>query len=143
MFRALLLTSVVAAAAFLNGTNVQADDDKHHEHFLKCAKACADCQVQCDGCFHHCAELVAKGKKEHAKAMHNCVDCADCCALAAKLTARHSPFSAAACECCAKCTDQCATECERFPDDKHMADCAKSCRNAVKECRAMIKHLAP
>ena len=113
----------------------------HGEHFASCAKACADCQLQCDMCFHHCADLLAKGNKEHAKTMNSCVDCADCCALAAKLTARHSMFSVAACECCAKCCDECAAACEMFKDDKHMADCAKSCRECSKACRAMVQHL--
>lgn len=115
--------------------------DMHHEHFAKCAKACADCQVSCDSCFHHCAALVEKGKKEHAKTMHNCVDCAEFCALAAKLSARQSPFSATACDGCAKTCDECAKECEKFKDDRHMADCAKSCRDCAKSCRVMVEHL--
>lgn len=111
-----------------------------HEHFAKCAKACADCQVMCDSCFHHCAALVAKGKKEHVKSMHACVDCADFCSLAARLSARHSQFAVTACVGCAKTCDECAAECEKFKDDKHMADCAKSCRECAKSCRVMIKH---
>jgi hypothetical protein len=31
--------------------------------------------------------------------------------------------------------------CEKFPDDKHMAACAKSCRDCAKACREMIQHL--
>jgi hypothetical protein len=115
--------------------------DAHHEHFVKCAKACADCQVSCDSCFHHCAALVATGKKEHVKTMHACADCAEYCALAAKLSARQSPFAATACEGCARTCDECAKECEKFKDDKHMADCAKSCRDCAKSCRTMIDHL--
>lgn len=141
MIRALLLTSVVAAVVCLNGMGVQAADDKHHEPFMKCAKACADCQVQCDGCFRHCADLVAKGMVDHVKTLHTCVDCAECCKLAASLSARQSPFAVPACECCAKCCDECAAACEKFPDDNHMADCAKSCRDCAKACRTMIEHL--
>src|SRR5260370_14145607 len=33
--------------------------------FTECAKACADCQLACDACFHHCTELTAGGAKEH------------------------------------------------------------------------------
>ena len=112
----------------------------HHEHFVQCAKVCADCQVACDSCFHHCAALVAKGGKEHVKTMHACVDCAEYCALAAKLSARQSTFAVTACDGCAKTCDACATECEKFKDDKHMADCAKSCRDCAKSCRTMIEH---
>ena len=134
--------AVVGGLTDLYGMSARAEDaDAHHEHFAKCARAYANCQQQCDMCFHHCAGLVADGKKDHAKSMHTCVDCADCCALAAKLTARQSPFSATACECCAKCCDECAVACEKFKDDKHMVDCAKSCRDCAKACRAMIEHL--
>lgn len=137
------LGATAAGLTALSGAEAQADDPhKHHEHFVQCAKACADCQQQCDMCFHHCAGLVASGKKDHAKTMHTCVDCAECCKLAATLTARHSSFAAAACDCCAKCCDECAAACEKFPDDKHMAACAKSCRACAKACREMIKHLA-
>jgi hypothetical protein len=113
----------------------------HHAHFTKCAKACADCQLQCDMCFTHCKGLLAAGKKEHETTTQICVDCAECCKLAATLTARMSPLAAEACECCAKCCDRCAEACEKFPDDKHMAECAKSCRDCAKACREMIQHL--
>ncbi|MBY0524716.1 MAG: four-helix bundle copper-binding protein [Gemmataceae bacterium] len=116
--------------------------DAQHENMMKCAKMCADCQISCDMCFHHCAELLTKGTKEHAKTMHLCIDCAECCSTASRLVARSSPLAAAACECCAKCNDECAAACEKFKDDKHMAACAKSCRDCAKSCREMIKHLA-
>ena len=114
-------------------------DSPHASHMLKCASVCADCQVQCDSCFHHCAGLVAEGKKEHAKCMNLCVDCAECCKMCASLCARQSSLCAHACECCTKCCEECAAACEKFPDDKHMAACAKSCRNCAKECSAMAK----
>ncbi len=147
MNRREVLTVLGATAAGLTalatGKEARADEGHAgHEQFDKCAKACSDCQVSCDSCFHHCATLVAKGDKEHDKTMHTCVDCAECCKLAASLTARHSPFAKDACECCAKCCDGCAAACEKFPDDKHMAACAKSCRDCAKACREMIKHLA-
>ena len=47
-----------------------------------------------------------------------------------------------ACECCAKCCDKCAAVCDTFKDDKHMAMCAKSCRDCAKACREMMKHTA-
>jgi hypothetical protein len=133
-----------AATVAVSGAQLRAQDKapEHHEHFAACAKACADCQVSCDSCFHHCAALVAEGKKDHVKTMHTCVDCGECCKLAATLAARGSPFAKDACDCCAKCCDECAKACEKFPDDKHMAACAKSCRDCAKACREMIKHLA-
>ena len=121
--------------------SVQAAEAPHQEHFAKCAKACSDCQLQCDLCFHHCATLVTAGKKEHAHCMHLCLDCGDCCQLAARLSARHSPLAGPACECCAKCCDECATACEKFADDKELAACAKECRACAKACREMLKHI--
>ena len=115
---------------------------EHEAHFLACAKACADCQIQCDMCFAHCHGHLAEGKTEHAASCQLCVDCADCCKLAATLTARMSPLSAEACECCVKCCDKCATECEKYKDHKHMAACATSCRDCAKACREMFKNLA-
>lgn len=133
------LTALTAGAAYADG---QPADHPHHEHFLQCAKACADCQVQCDSCFHHCADLLAAGKKEHAKTLHTCADNAECCRLAATLAALHSPFAKAACECCARCCDECAEACETFKDDTHMAACARACRACARACRDMIRHLS-
>lgn len=138
-----LTASAAGLATLTVGAKAFGDEGNEHEtHFEECAKACAECQTDCDSCFHHCADLVAKGGKDHAKSMHACVDCAECCKLAATLSARHSPFAKYACECCAKCNDECAAACEKFSDDKHMAMCAKSCRDCAKACREMIKHLA-
>ena len=146
MYRREVLTVVGVIAAgliALAGTKTRADEGHEgHEQFDKCAKVCADAQLHCDSCFHHCAELVAKGEKDHVKTMHNCVDCAEVCSTAAKLVSRHSAMSAPACEACVKCCEMCAESCEKFRDDKHMAACAKSCRDCAKACREMIKHLA-
>ncbi len=117
------------------------EGDAHHGQMMQCAKACAECQLQCDSCFDHCRKLLTEGKKDHAKTVQTCADCAECCKLAATLTARNSPFSIPACECCAKCCDECAAACEMFKDDKHMAECAKSCRDCAKACRAMLEHM--
>jgi hypothetical protein len=130
-----------ATLAAVGPAAAQEKKGDHHAHFAACAKACADCQLQCDMCFVHCKDLLAGGKKEHEKTTQICVDCAECCKLAATLTARMSPLAAEACECCAKCCDKCAEVCEKFPDDKHMAACAKSCRDCAKACREMIQHL--
>ena len=113
---------------------------EHAEHFMKCAKACADCQLQCDSCFKHCLTLLAGGKKEHAKTAQLCADCAECCKTCSTLCARQSPLARPVLECCTKCCDECAAACEKFPDDKHMADCAKACKECAKACREMIKH---
>lgn len=134
--------SVALALLFASLTTLTAEDVKdggHAGHMKKCAQVCAACQVECDACFHHCATLVTEGKKDHAKCMHLCVDCAACCQMCAALCARQSDLSAHAAECCAKCCDDCAAACEKFPNDKHMAECAKSCRDCAKECRAMLK----
>jgi hypothetical protein len=138
-----VLGATTAGLTALAGVEAHADEGhEHHGPFDTCAKACADCQQQCDSCFHHCAGLVVKGEKDHAKAMHLCVDCAEVCATAAKLVSRHSTLSGAVCEACVKCCEECAAACEKFPGDKHLAACAKSCRDCAKACREMIKHLA-
>jgi len=140
MSRILLSATITALALGFNAMSLRAADDQHHEHFMKCAKACADCQLQCEMCFQHCSGLVVQGEKSHAATMRSCSDCAEVCKLAATLSARGSSFAAPSCELCAKVCDQCATACEKFPQDKHMADCAKSCRDCAKACREMVAH---
>jgi hypothetical protein len=115
------------------------EDHKYVEHFAKCAKMIAACQLECDACFNHCAQRVADGATEHARSMRLCLDCAELCSTAARLTVRHSPLSAVACEACAKGCDLCATSCEQVSADKSMAACAKVCRECAKECREMVK----
>jgi hypothetical protein len=112
---------------------------EHHHHFMTCAKACSDCALQCDSCYHHCLHLLKEGKKEHERSMRLCVDCAEVCRLAATLSARESHLAVYACDGCAKSCDDCAALCETSKDDKHMADCARSCRDCAKACREMIK----
>jgi hypothetical protein len=134
--------SIVAVALLgsMSTPPVAADEGgEHHAHFMACAKACAECALHCDSCFHHCKEKVLAGNKDHAKSMELCVDCAEFCRLGAALAARHSPLAIYACESCARSCDDCATSCETFKDDKHMAECAKSCRDCAKSCRDMVK----
>jgi hypothetical protein len=147
MYQRIVFGALFAASLGLSGLAAPAaraeEKDHAHEHMMKCAKACLDCQKDCDSCFHHCAHLLADGKKDHAKTMHLCVDCAELCSTAGKLSARNSPLAVTACEACAKACDQCAAACEKFPDDAHMKMCAKSCRDCAKECREMVKHVVP
>lgn len=114
--------------------------DAHDTHFDSCAKACADCQLECHACHHHCGELVAGGKKEHVKTMKLCSDCGDICAVAANIVARHGLLSATICEACAKACDDCGKQYAQFPDDKHMKMCADECKKCAAACREMIKH---
>lgn len=145
---ALVALFLFAAVAPLDGTSMlavangkgEAGREPHAEHLLKCAKTCADCQVECDACFKHCHTLLAQGKKEHAKTAQMCADCAECCKACATLCARQSPLARHMLICCAQCCDDCAAQCETVPSDKHMAACAKTCRDCAKECRAMLKH---
>ena len=37
--------------------------------------------------------------------------------------------------------DRCAKECEKFPQDQHMAACAEECRKCEKACKAMLPHV--
>jgi len=130
------------ATLFLTATNnAGVIAQEHGEHLSKCAKTCADCQLECDMCFKHCLKLVADGKKEHEKTAQLCVDCAECCKTCATLCARNSPLAGPMLECCEKCCKECASACEKHSDDKHMAACAKACRACAKDCAEMLKHL--
>jgi hypothetical protein len=106
---------------------------------LECAKACSDCQLACDLCATHCAKLLADGKKDHLSSLMHCRDCATCCAACSQICASGGPLAAVMAECCAKCCDLCAKECEAFPDDKHMKECAEECRKCAKACKAVAK----
>jgi hypothetical protein len=113
-----------------------------HRHMMKCAKACSDCMDECESCYKHCAGLVTDGKKEHAKTMTLCADCAEVCAAAARLAGRESELAFPICEACARSCDQCGEACDKLgTDDDHMKACAKACRDCATECRTMIKHL--
>ena len=139
-----ILSSLFCALILLGrpGAMIQADEPHMHSaHMMICAKACADCQLQCDSCTAHCLGLLETGKKDHAATLRTCMDCAECCKMAATICARNSNFAVICCDCCAKCCDECAMACEKFPDDKHMGQCAKSCRDCSKACREMIAHL--
>lgn len=134
-FASTLFLGLIALAAS-PGT---AFSDEHDEHMLKVAKLCADCQLECDACFKHCLTLAADGKKEYAKTAQMCVDCAECCKACASLCARQSPLARHMLKCCEACCKDCAAACEKFPDDKHIAACAKICRECAKECASMGK----
>jgi hypothetical protein len=142
---AVLALAGAAGFAAQLGTNpgtpgAPAGGHEHQAHFMKCAKACAECALLCDSCHTHCVDLLsAKATKEHAKTARLCADCAEVCRLAQGLTSRGSPYAVGACEFCAKTCDDCAQACEAVPTDKHMADCAKSCRDCAKACRDMVK----
>ncbi len=141
-YRMFSLVAIALALFVVNAPALAVQDakeDPHAPHMMKCAAVCADCQVQCDACFQHCASLVNDGKKEHFTCMNLCLGCADCCKLCATLCARQSIFCVPAAEFCAKCCDDCAAACEKFPDDKQMVACAKSCRDCAKQCREMVK----
>jgi hypothetical protein len=135
-----MTTALVVAVIAPLGLSARAQHE-HDEHFTKCAKTCADCQLECDSCFKHCLTLLTDGKKEHAKTAQLCADCAECCKTCSTLCARQSPLAKHMLECCAKCCDGCADACGTYPDDTHMTACAKSCRDCAKECRDLLKHL--
>lgn len=119
------------------------DVEKHRQHgeqMLACAKACSECQHECDACATHCAHKLAEGKKDHLATLMTCRDCADFCAAAAQIVARGGPFAAMICQPCAEACAACAKECDKFPDDEHMKRCAEECRTCEKACREMVKH---
>jgi hypothetical protein len=137
---------LLAVAVFVLGSRgAPADEPKigheHGEHFMHCAKACADCTRECESCARHCAMLTAEGKKDHLRTLGTCADCGDICSTAAKIVARPGPMSVTICEACAKACDACGAACEKFATDEHMTRCAKACRECAQACRDMIKHV--
>jgi hypothetical protein len=146
MNRRFLLSSLATAAAstaFVS--NARADHhEPGHAHvkvdgaFEACARACSECADVCSSCFAHCATLLTEGKKDHAKSMHSCNDCATVCRAAAELCSRHSHMSHDLCMACAAICKKCAIECEKFPEDQHMIECAKACRECEAACQKML-----
>ncbi len=145
--QAIVAAGTSLAGMTLLGNTANADKHKHHHHhhelgshFEKCAKACADCQIECSTCHAHCVSHVAGGHKSHLSTLKLCADCSDICGVAASIVSRGGPLSVDICKVCADACDKCAEACEKFPDDKVMQACAKSCRKCAKACRDMIKH---
>lgn len=136
------LLAVVGPAAVPTRAQEKAEKAIPHVHgpHVACAKACAECTLHCDSCFHHCSRLILEGKKEHARTMYLCNDCATTCAAAAQIVSRNGPLSVTICESCAKACDICGEACEKVPSDEHMTACAKACRACAKACRDMIEH---
>lgn len=138
----LVAATRTSASAQERSKKVTLDPHAAHEPmYAKCAKACADCQLECDACGAHCAMLVASGEEKHLLTMKTCADCATMCTAAARIVASAGPFSGIACRSCAEACAACASACEQFPDDKHMQQCAKECRECEKACQEMLKHL--
>lgn len=96
---------------------------------------CLACARSCNETIVHCLELGG----EHANPTHisALLDCAQICETAAAFMARGSQLHPNVCAACADACDRCAAECERFPDDAAMAECARICRQTAKSCRAM------
>jgi hypothetical protein len=133
-----MVTALIVGAIHPMGQTTRAQHE-HSEHFMKCAKVCAECQVECDSCFKHCQTLLVDGKMEHSATAQLCADCGECCKSCSTLCARKSTLARPMLDCCIKCCDECAAACEKIPDDKHMAACAKSCRDCARVCRDMLK----
>ena len=120
---------------------VKVEQQEHHGMMMACAKACSDCQRECDMCAHHCAGMLEEGHKAHRTTLATCQDCATICSAASQVVARMGPFSVPICVACAEACAKCAKECEKFPKDEHMKKCAEECRKCEKECVGMVKHM--
>jgi hypothetical protein len=137
---ALTISGVLVIAQ--QGRSQEKGDQKHHsETMLACAKACSDCQRECDSCASHCARLVSEGKKAHLTTLMTCQDCANVCTAAAQIVSRGGPFSTLICESCAEACARCGKECEKFAGDQHMKMCAEECHKCEKACREMAKEM--
>lgn len=107
--------------------------------FVKCAEACADCQRACESCAAHCADMLARGRKDHLSTLQTCQDCATHCAAAAAIVARKGPFADTICTACAEACSRCAKECAKHADhDAEMKKCAEACRRCEQACREML-----
>lgn len=139
--RVLGATGAVLMVAASGGS---AADDKRGEAdvFAACDKACRECLSDCEGCYRHCADLLAGGQKDHAATAAVCLDCAELCAATAKLVARRGPLAAAAAEACAKACETCGQACGKFADHPVMKECAAACSTCAKACRALVEKLA-
>lgn len=132
--------AAVAVAAMRSAANAQELHVHAHGEMLSCAETCSDCQRMCASCATHCAKLVQSGSKEHLTSLGTCLDCAEFCSTAAQIVARGGPFATIICKACAEACDQCMKECAKYPDDKHMTQCANECKECAKACREMVEH---
>ena len=133
-----VLGATAAGLAALSGAEAHAftaAPDKAHED---CLASCTDCAKECNETTHHCAMLLAEGKKEHAKALLLASDCAAFCELSATMIAKQSAMMVHSCAACAEVCKACAAECSKF-DMPQMKDCAEACLECEKSCRAMVK----
>ncbi len=121
-------------------TGAREGKGSHAGAFEHCAKACNDCGRACDACGAHCAELIAKGHKEHLATLQTCQDCATHCAAAACITARQGPFTDLICKACAEACKSCGEACEQHKQDPVMRRCAEECRRCERACKEMLKH---
>jgi hypothetical protein len=85
-----MATALAVAVIATLGQSARAQHE-HAEHFMKCAKVCNDCQLQCDSCFKHCLTLLADGKKEYTELAQLCADCPECCKTC---STQHAPLAA-------------------------------------------------
>jgi len=135
--------STAALAAFRSLAARPAPEDAHGAHAAgrsgsieECARACADCLLECSRAFKHCLDQVAGGRKEHSKCLEHCADSIELCSSCAALCGRASPSLHHACEACARCCEDCARECELLGDPALKA-CIEACRRCAKACRAV------
>lgn len=136
MFSTLCLAAALACTAPADVKQSPAQE-KHAATCAACAKACTDCQTACDICSRYCTTKVLGGSMEHHAVMEVCIGCGDACRFASSFAARHNPMACHAGECCMKCCSDAAAACEKYPDDKAMAECAKACRECERACKAM------
>lgn len=139
--REMLLTLGATAVTLTGVARLQAAEPGHGgNHADRCARACADCLIECARHTHHCTQQLADGHKAYAKCMELCSASAASCS--ACILSCFGPLGANAAEACAKACDVCAAECEKFGDDAAMKQCAKTCRACAAACREFAKAAA-
>jgi hypothetical protein len=139
-----MLGAGAVGLAAVQGREALAQHEGHHHDKVHedCLKACSDCAKACDETFHHCYEMVAAGKKEHAKSLHLLSDCAGFCGLSACMIAKHSPLMAHSCAACAEACKDTAAECDKFGSDEAMKAAVKTLRDCEKSCRSMVASMS-
>jgi len=101
-----------------------------------------DCIEKCTEAHGACLELADYGLRkggryaepDHIELLE---DCAEICSCAADFLVRGSPRNALTCSIAAEVAEECAIQCEGFPDDPVMMQCAEICRSCAESCRAM------
>lgn len=115
--------------------------DEASQFLVDCARACVECEIQCEATSRHSARQAGNGRSDYVDVLRACNDCAEVCRMTASLAARRSPLAEAACRFCAEVCDRCGDACEAIAVDAHVAACLDECRECARVCREIVELL--